>query len=380
MKNMREIKVLFATRNDALSHRGGDTVQMLKTKEFLEKNYPVRIEIALNETDFVEHKDADLVHIFNIQTIDETLKYVDLCEKYNKKFTFSTIYWDLSHYIYNTFLINNFNYMNINKSTYRYKDMVMNLKKFAGMVLNKGDQYGSKNYVQKRRKVLEKADILLPNSNEELEIIEREFGLTGLMEKTIVVPNAVDLKNTSDTKLTLNWLNKLENIVLEVGRIEPTKNQAGVVKALAHHPEIPIVFVGRVHNEKYAEYVRKLANKRGNVHFINQIDHEEIFALYRKAAVHVLPSFRESPGLSSLEALFSGCNIVASSVEYCPVHYYKFDQYGEICNPYDPESIKSAILKSLKKDKVRPPESYFEDYSYQRAAELTYKAYEKLVH
>ncbi|MFB3170429.1 glycosyltransferase family 4 protein [Neobacillus sp. 179-C4.2 HS] len=376
---MREIKVLFATRNDALTHRGGDTVQMLKTKEFLEKNFPVKIEIALNETDFLEHQDADLVHIFNIQTIDETLRYVELCERYNKKFTFSTIYWDLSHYIYNTFLINTFNYMNINKSSYNYKNLVMNLKKFAGLILNKGDQYGSKSYVEKRRKVLEKADLLLPNSNEELEILEREFGLEGLMEKTIVVPNAVDLKASTDTKLSLDWLNKLENIVLEVGRIEPTKNQASVVKALENHPEIPIVFVGRVHNEKYAEYVKKLANKRGNVHFINQIDHEEIFALYRKAAVHVLPSFRESPGLSSLEALFSGCNIVASSVEYCPVHYYKFDQYGEICNPYDAESVEKAILTALKKDRVKLPESYFEDYSYQRAAELTYKAYEKLL-
>lgn len=376
---MREIKVLFATRNDALTHRGGDTVQMLKTQEFLEKNFPVKIHIALNETDFVEHQDADLVHIFNIQTIDETLRYVDLCEKYNKKFTFSTIYWDLSHYIYNTFLINTFNYMNINKSSYHYKDLVMNLKKFAGVLLNKGDQYGSKSYVEKRRKVLEKADLLLPNSNEELEILEREFGLEGLMKKTIVVPNAVDLKASTDTKLSLEWLKKLENIVLEVGRIEPTKNQANVVKALENHPEIPIVFVGRVHNEKYAAYVKKLANKRGNVHFIDQIDHEEIFALYRKAAVHVLPSLRESPGLSSLEALFSGCNIVASSVEYCPVHYYKFDQYGEICNPYDPESIEKAILTALKKDRVKLPESYFEDYSYQRAAELTYKAYEKLL-
>jgi glycosyltransferase involved in cell wall biosynthesis len=376
---MREIKVLFATRNDALTHRGGDTVQMLKTKEFLEKNFPVKIEIALNETDFLEHQDADLVHIFNIQTIDETLKYVDLCEKYNKKFTFSTIYWDLSHYIYNTFLINTFNYMNINKSSYKYKDIVMNMKKLAGLILNKGDQYGSKNYVEKRRKVLEKADLLLPNSNEELEILEREFGLEGLMKKTIVVPNAVDLKASTDTKLSLEWLNKLENIVLEVGRIEPTKNQAGVVKALENHPHIPLVFVGRVHNEKYADYVKKLANKRGNVHFINQIDHEEIFALYRKAAVHVLPSFRESPGLSSLEALFSGCNIVASSVEYCPVHYYKFDQYGEICNPYDADSIEKAILTALKKDRIKLPESYFEDYSYQRAAELTYKAYETLL-
>lgn len=108
---MRKTKVLFATRHDALSHRGGDTVQMLKTKEFLEKSFPVTIELALNESDFIKHSDADLVHVFNIQTIDETLKYVELCQKYNKKFALSTIYWDLSHFIFNTFLTSTFNYM-----------------------------------------------------------------------------------------------------------------------------------------------------------------------------------------------------------------------------------------------------------------------------
>ncbi|MEC1523402.1 glycosyltransferase family 4 protein, partial [Neobacillus niacini] len=344
-----------------------------------EKRFPVTIELALNESDFIKHSDADLVHVFNIQTIDETLKYVELCKKYNKKFALSTIYWDLSHFIFNTFLTNTFNYMDITKNRYNYKNLVINLKKAAGFVLNKKDQYGSKNYVDKRKKVLEEADILLPNSNEELDIVEREFGLKGLMEKTIVVPNAVDLKAPANSSLSIDWLNQLENIVLEVGRIEPTKNQSSVIKALENDTEIPIVFVGRVHDQKYGEYVKNLADKRGNVHFIDQIDHEEIFALYRKAAVHVLPSFRESPGLSSLEALFSGCNIVVSSVEYCPVHYYKFDQYGEICNPYDAESIKNAIFNALKKDRVKLPESYFEDYSYLRAAELTYKAYEKLM-
>lgn len=376
---MKKIKILFATRHDALSHRGGDTVQMLKTKEFLEASFPLQIEIAFSEKDFKNHLDADVIHIFNIQTIEETLRYVELCKQYNKKFVFSTIYWDLSHFIYNTFLTNTLNFMDINKNSYNYKKFVMEMKKIAGMILNKRDQYGSKDYVEKRKKVLEQADILLPNSNEELEILEREFGLNGLVEKTIVVPNAVDLIAPSKSTLSLDWLNQLDNIVLEVGRIEPTKNQASVIKALESNPEIPIVFVGRVHHEKYAEYVKRLADKRGNVYFIDQIDHDEIFALYQKASVHVLPSFRESPGLSSLEALFSGCNIVVSSLEYCPVHYYQFDKYGDICNPYDSDSIRDAILTSLKKDRVKLPTNYFEDYSYQRAAELTYEAYKKVI-
>lgn len=376
---MRVIKVLFATRHDALSHRGGDTVQMLKTKEFIEKSFPVKIEIALNEAEFEKHKDADVVHVFNIQTIEETLKYIELCKKHHKKFVVSTIYWDLSHSIFITFLTKTFNIMDLNKNSYYYKNFVIDLKKTVGLLLNKKDQYGSKNYVVKRKRVLEQADLLLPNSKEELEIMENEFRLNGLMKKTIVVPNAVDYKPFTDSKLTIEWLNALDNIVLEVGRIEPTKNQAGVIKALDGHPEIPIVFVGRVQDEKYAQYVRGLAEKRGNVHFIDQIDHDEIFALYQKAAVHVLPSFRESPGLSSLEALFTGCNIVVSSVEYCPVHYYKFDQYGETCNPYDPTTIREAILNSLKKDRVNLPDEYYNDYSYGKVAELTYLAYTKLI-
>jgi glycosyltransferase involved in cell wall biosynthesis len=376
---MKELKVLFATRHDAFSHRGGDTVQMLKTKEFIEKSFPVRIEIALGEGDFKKHKDADVVHIFNIQTIDETLQYVELCGKYNKKFVLSTIYWDLGHSIFITFLTNNFKYMKFNKNLYKYKDLIINFKKNVGVLLKKRDQFASKNYLSKRRRALQQANVILPNSIEELRILENEFNLKGLMEKTIVVPNAVDYIPSSYPNLSLDWLNNLENIVLEVGRIEPTKNQAGVIKGLEKHPDIPIVFVGRVHNEQYAEYVKNLGEKRGNVYFVDQIDHDEIFALYKKAAVHVLPSFRESPGLSSLEALFTGCNIVVSSVEYCPVHYYKFDQYGEICNPYDPASIGEAIIKSLKKEQVKLPAEYYIDYSYERVAELTYQAYTKLV-
>ncbi|WP_312470519.1 glycosyltransferase family 4 protein [Neobacillus sp.] len=376
---MKQLKILFATRHDALTRQGGDTVQMLKTKEFLEKDYNVRIELALNEKDFEQHKDSDIVHVFNLQTIDETLKYVELCGKYSKKVVLSTIYWDLSHSIFHTFLTNRFNLNNINKKRSLFKDSFFHFKNLIGKMANNSDQFGSKSYIERRRRVLELVDGLLPNSHEELAILEKEFGLNRLDEKTMVIPNAVDVKATGNESNSIHEIINLDKFVLEVGRIEPTKNQANVIKALENYPDIPIVFVGRVQNEKYNQFVRKLANKRGNVYFIDQINHDEIFNLYKKASVHLLPSFRESPGLSSLEALTSGCNIVVSSIEYCPVKYYQFDKFGEICDPYDPWSIEQAILRALNKERVNLPSEYLSEYSYSKAAELTFNAYEKVL-
>ena len=81
--------------------------------------------------------------------------------------------------------------------------------------------------------------------------------------------------------------------------------------------------------------------------FIDEISPEEVKTYYRQAAVHVLPSFRESPGLVSLEAFYNGCEIVVSDSRFVPINYYRFNEIAHICNPFDPKSIKGAVLSAL---------------------------------
>ena len=60
------MKVLFQSRTNLFDAPGGDMVQMLKTKEFLEK-LGVTVDVSLEfEPDL---KDYDLVHLFNLSLI-----------------------------------------------------------------------------------------------------------------------------------------------------------------------------------------------------------------------------------------------------------------------------------------------------------------------
>ena len=128
------------------------------------------------------------------------------------------------------------------------------------------------------------------------------------------------------------------------------------------------------------EKIKEIAEKRGNVFFTGKIKEEQLFDLYKRAKVHVLPSFRESPGLSTLEALICGTQIVVSNEKFCPIKYYKFDKYGFVCNPYDVNSIRNSILNAYNNPKdISLPDDYIKFFSYENAANMTYNVYERVL-
>ena len=213
-------------------------------------------------------------------------------------------------------------------------------------------------------------DIVLPNSVEEGEILNKKYKNDA---KEFAIPNCIDIQNGNTSRND----NIPRNCVLQVGRLEPTKNQLSVLQAMMKHRDIPLVFVGKQNRRKqyYINQLKKLANSRGNTYFIEEIPQEQLSAYYSAAKVHVLPSFRESPGLVSLEALYYHCNIVVSGSKYCPIKYYKFDKYGYVCDPYSIRSIEKAVLTAYEEETKAIPESYFNYFNYKNAAKLTRDAY-----
>ena len=107
----------------------------------------------------------------------------------------------------------------------------------------------------------------------------------------------------------------LQGFVLQVGRIQAAKNQLGLIQALAD-TTFPIVFVGQPlpSEANYVERCHDLGKQRGNVHFVSPKSAQELAGIYAMAAVHVLPSWRETPGLVSLEAAAAGCRIVSTAI------------------------------------------------------------------
>ena len=353
------MNILFLIRSDYLDKSGGDTFQALKTKEYLEKNNNVKIDIQ-HDIDNVELSNYDIIHIFNIQIVDFAYNLVKKCRQKSQTIPilFSPIIWDMSDGIYTSYYFKYFsNYFICGK--FRF------IRKLVDLIMLK--------HRKKIQYILTECSCLLPNSLEEDEFLKRKYKT---IYKSIIVPNCIDIKMTSEEKKI-----GFKDYILEVGRIEPIKNQLGVLKAMMKQPDIPIIFIGKK-NQSYIRYLNKLdklAKKRGNTFFIEHMPQDELISYYKNAKVHVLPSFRESPGLVSLEALYYNTNIVVSNKEFCPTGYYNFEKMAYICNPYNLKSIRNAILNATNDNNIKVDQQYFNFISYENAAQITYDAYQKCI-
>ena len=375
---MKSYKVALATRFTDKQLTNGDVVQMLKTKKYLEARHGLDVVVVRSPEEAAD-SDADIIHIFSMPRIDDTIGFVGAARRTNKKLAISTVYWDLTHAsmvnaCYKRGLLPYAGLLRAFRGpAYRLYNVAQSLRG-----VDSGTFY-SRGYRETRQGVLRAAGMLLPNSDEELALLARDFGfpLEELRSKSVVVPNAVDLEVL--TRPAADPVPDLDNFVLCVASLDPAKNQLGLVKALYDIPDLWIVLRGSVRNPQYADELREMAARRGKVRILGELADEEVASLYRKARVHVLASFRESTGLASLEALASGCEIVIADAPYCPIHWYQFDRYGHVCDPYSEKSIRQAVLSSFDRKRNNVGEEYRQAYSYERAVDLTKQAYDRLM-
>ena len=97
---------------------------------------------------------------------------------------------------------------------------------------------------------------------------------------------------------------------------------------------------------------------------------------YRACRIHCLPSWYELPGLVSLEAALYGCPVVASSWGCLP------DYLGatcEWCSPEDPESIRSAVVKTYENGKRGSAAAAVSHYTWERFGAETLAQYEQVL-
>jgi glycosyltransferase involved in cell wall biosynthesis len=362
------MKIIFANRSDCMTLRGGDTWQMIMTKKYLESMYDLKIDLCFNPAT-LSSQSCDIVHLFNIQTFRQTQEFINSAIKIKSKIALTPIYWDLKYSL---------SYLGLTKMYLYHPKKLYNFFTNPIITLNSllpGGRYLSANYKKGIKYILTNSDIILPNSDEEWEIIKGHFDVTE-QYKYKIIPNAIEL---SDFPMTED--DRKDRKIIQVGLISPIKNQLGTLLALLNKPELPLYFIGRVGDNNYYKYLRKKATKRGNVIFIDEITSEELGNFYKQSAIHVLPSFRESPGLVSLESFYSGCEIVVSDSRFVPVDYYRFNEIAHICNPYDPGSIHCAIINALSRPKNNSSirERYFDFFNYKTVAERTYSAYNSIM-
>jgi len=374
------MNIAFCTRSDFLSVRGGDTVQLLQTRELLQNSYGANVDVVAGP-EKLNAEAYDICHLFNIQRTEETRAYLDRCSRARVKIAFSPVLWDYSAVDTYNFMVKRLSAFEL--SPRRLAWVTKGLKLIAPVIGM--PTIFTESYRQYLRHVLSAADLLLPNSVEEADVLARLSRLDpdGLHAKTRPVVNAVTFSEpkpaTGAGSTGVSYLPS--GYILQVGRIEPGKNQYSTVRALMDDRHLPILFVGNQRvNPAYFRTTAALGRRRGNVYFIDEIPHEELPLLYRNAALHVLPSLGETTGLVSLEAIACGCRAVVADERYCPFESY-FKGIATSVDPLNYESIRRGIFAELamERDMAAISSRIRQDYSWDVAARQTYEAYERLL-
>jgi len=354
------MKVAFISRATLVSGKGGDSIQVFNTARQLRVlGIDVDIYLSGENIDFARY---DLLHFFNIIRPDDILPYIS---KTSKPFVVSTIFVDYSEYektVRKGRLAPVFRLLSTDGIEY--------VKAIGRLVIN-GEKIKSPYYLlhghrRSVKKIIRKASMLLPNSLSEYERFRSAYEID---KKYKIIPNGIDTRIFNPVN---NTVERDSRLVLCVARIEGLKNQLNLIRALSNTSYTLILIGARAPNQK-AYYDQCMKEAASNIHFIDFIEQEALLNYYQKAKVHVLPSWFETTGLSSLEAAAMGCNIVVTrkgdTSEY-------FKDYAYYCSPDSVESIYKAVEQAAREDVSRELSSYIlSRFTWENAAEKTREAY-----
>ena len=181
----------------------------------------------------------------------------------------------------------------------------------------------------------------------------------GLRESKIrIIPNGVDVVSFSPGH------EKIENLVLYVGRIDEGKGLHILLKSLSFlKSSIHLIIIGpaskspKSYNYEYCQKIMKLISEengrmRHKVTYLGPMSQEDLVPWYQKASIFVCPSFMETFGIVNIEALSCETPVIASNVGGIP-DVVNDHRNGILIPAGDARKLGDAIQFLLENEMVR---------------------------
>ena len=162
-------------------------------------------------------------------------------------------------------------------------------------------------------------------------------------------------------------------LVACVARLEPLKNQLTLIRAIKRVPGAALVLVGPDGVASYGAKVRAAASERpGRVATTGALPSAEVASLLAHVDVHVLPSYRETVGLVTLEAAAVGCEVVASRDGWIREYLGETAFYADAASP---GGIARAIRDAVARPRQPAARATVEAFGWERAARTLAEVY-----
>ena len=341
------MNLLFLTRADAFQNRGGDTIQLESlAAEFRHRGHDVKTHAGIR---FALPPDITLVHIFNLQRVGEAAAQVARLAKRSVPVVISPIAGD-------TAALDSEGRSALRRTlAVATPEAWLEIGKHLRRALSGVGEFGSilplltRGPGELRRRVFRRCQGIYPNSEWEARWLETML-TPAQRELMAIVPNGVDVgllqrgHGASDFRGRFGI--SFDRFVLSVARFDERKNNLRLIQA-ARRVGVPCVLVGKPAPLHRSFFERCAAEAQGTatVRIITEhMSQEELVGAYRAAWVHALPSWLETPGLSTLEAGLCGANLVVGE---CPAVREYLGEGAWYCDPGDVQSISSTLEEAI---------------------------------
>lgn len=339
---------------------GGAETQIIKTLEYINKSRKNKYQVKLFDmwSDSIEN--YDIIHIFK-PTAFPSESY--LLTKYAKAKGVKVIVSPIYYFHYSPKSIDEKIITSVKKH------LIFSRKHFFKTIptLSQANPY------KHSEEVLKSSDVILPNTQEELELLTKVFDIES--KKCHVIPNGVEIEFKYGNQSLFKEKYGLDNFILFVGRIEKRKNVLTLIKAFVKSKlDTHLVIIGKPIDSEYYTLCRKNANE--NIIFLPPIPHDSelLKSAYKAAKVLALPSDCETPGLVALEGGISGTNIVITEIGGTKEY---FDKYAWYVDPSNEDNIKNKLLEAYGTPKNNNLSKHIEEnFTWNKVAEMTTKIYD----
>ncbi|HTA38983.1 MAG TPA: glycosyltransferase family 4 protein [Candidatus Acidoferrales bacterium] len=351
------MRVLFIVRPSVYERGGGDMTQALFTKRGLEEA-GVHVDLAASlEPDA---RGYDVAHVFGVFDPEIAEPQMAACKRAGVPVALSPIWWDLYAFFGHSRACNRI----MSGSERHIEERLERLGTTPShRLLRRNETRKYHDRIKLQTRLMRAADVLLPNSYIDARHYFHQLRLED--RPTVVVPNPVDVPQPNPPSGPRSG-------IVCAARIEEKKNQAILLYAL-RDLDVEITLIGGSHQPEYMDICKRWI--RPNVRVLGNVPHEETLRIMTRSAVHVLPSWAEIPGISSLEAAAAGARVIVSNngteVEY-------FGELADYVDPEDPRGIRAAVERALSRPAREPGDALYrklEAYSVAQVAERTLAGY-----
>ncbi|HTX59653.1 MAG TPA: glycosyltransferase family 4 protein [Verrucomicrobiae bacterium] len=320
------MRALLIVRPSVHERGGGDMVQALYTKRGLEA---AGVEANVVSTLEPVTHGYDVAHVFGVFDPEVCAPQMAACKRAGIPVALSPIWYDLYEYYGRSRAAER-----ILAGPQRRIERELARLQVASpdTLLRRNERRKYAKRVEWQTALMREAGVLLPNSAIEAHALSRRLRLHD--RPIVVVHNAFDPPSAIER-------GGARSGVVCVARIEEVKNQAMLLYAL-QGLDADVTLVGLAHQPHYSKLCRRFVTPR--VHFAGVLPHAEVFALLARSAVHVLPSYRETPGIVSLEAAAAGARVIVSN-DGTEREY--FGELADYVDPLDPRGIRCAVERAL---------------------------------